>query len=107
MLFRNVRVLLAGLALAVATGSAFAQPDAQAAPPPESTAIAQSAEVIHLCANQARPQLPGAFKAPSGSPPRKLVNYGECCGPVNGGCVSWCGNPGGCTANGDCTIHRP
>jgi hypothetical protein len=107
MLSKKFRSLLVGVALVLAAGSALAQTDADTAPPAEPTAIAQSAEVIHLCAHQAKPQLPGSFKAPSGSPPRKLVDYGDCCGPVNGGCVSWCGIPGGCTAKGDCTIHKP
>ena len=35
---------------------------------------------------------------------KKKIGYGECCGPVLGGCVSICDKPGGCTGQGDCTF---
>jgi len=53
------------------------------------------------------PQGPSAsnqMKAP-GPAPQKIAQ-GDCCGPVLGGCVSWCNKPGGCTGKGDCDTFK-
>ncbi len=39
------------------------------------------------------------------SPALADFSQGECCGPVNGGCVSWC-NKSSCSGNGDCDLNK-
>ena len=41
------------------------------------------------------------------TPKGKKIGHGQCCGPVLGGCVSWCPKSGGCTGQGDCSIFKP